>query len=44
MKIIDQGFEGLIAAQQTSQKSPSSSGAHGVFEKGHVPWKKLLQP
>jgi len=34
MKIVDQGFEGLTTAQQTSQKSPSFSSGHNVLEEG----------
>jgi hypothetical protein len=43
MKIVDQGFEGLTMAQQTSQKSRSFSSVRSVFEEGPCALEKWFQ-
>jgi hypothetical protein len=43
MKIVDRGFKGLTTAQQTSQKSLSSSGGHSVLEEGPCALEKWFQ-
>jgi hypothetical protein len=43
MKIVDQRFKGFTIAQQTSQKSTSSSSGHSVFEEGPCALEKWFQ-